>query len=127
MDIDDFKKINDTLGHVVGDETLKTVAVRLSQSVRDSDTVARLAGDEFMIILDNLRTIDDVEIISNKIAKNLAEPIDFLPQEFMISVSIGISLFPKHGKDADRLIKKADSAMYIVKSKGKNDYLIYSK
>jgi len=112
---------------LIGDETLKVIANRLSATVRESDTVARLAGDEFMIVLDSLRTLDDVEIVSNKIAKVLAQPIDFLPSEFLLSVSIGVSLFPKHGDEADILIQKADSAMYTVKSKGKKNYLIYER
>ena len=127
IDLDDFKKINDSFGHIVGDQVLQTVADALDHAVRDSDTVARLAGDEFMIILDDVRGISDIEVIARKTIKAVSQPID-VPQETVImTVSIGISLFPEHGEDAETLLRKADAAMYHVKNRTQNGYHLYSE
>ncbi|MBN1449510.1 MAG: GGDEF domain-containing protein [Anaerolineales bacterium] len=127
IDLDDFKRINDSFGHIVGDQVLQTVADVLNHAVRDSDTVARLAGDEFMIILDDVRDISNIEAIARKIIKAVSQPID-VPQETVImTVSIGISLFPDHGEDAETLLRKADAAMYHVKNGNKNGYLLHSE
>lgn len=127
IDLDDFKRINDSFGHIVGDQVLQTVADVLDHAVRDSDTVARLAGDEFMIILDDVRDISDIEAIARKIIKAVSQPID-VPQETVImTVSIGISLFPDHGEVAETLLRKADVAMYHVKNGAQNGYHLHSE
>jgi diguanylate cyclase (GGDEF)-like protein len=127
IDLDDFKRINDSFGHIIGDQVLQTVANVLDHAVRDSDTVARLAGDEFMIILDDIREVSDIEAIARKINLAVSQPID-VPQETVImTVSIGISLFPEHGEDAETLLRKADEAMYYVKNGTQNSYHIHSE
>jgi diguanylate cyclase (GGDEF)-like protein len=127
IDLDDFKRINDSFGHIVGDQVLQAVAKVLDHAVRDSDTVARLAGDEFMIILDDVRAISDIEAVARKINKAVSQPID-VPQETVImTVSIGISLFPEHGKDAETLLRKADAAMYHVKNGTQDGYHLNSE
>jgi diguanylate cyclase (GGDEF)-like protein len=125
IDLDDFKNVNDSFGHVVGDEVLQKVAEYLDQTVRDSDTVARLAGDEFTIILDNIRSISDVEAIAQKTNRAVSQPIETGQATIFITASIGISIFPKHGEDAETLLKKADSAMYLIKDGNKDSYGIY--
>ena len=127
IDLDDFKKINDSFGHVTGDETLQKVADLLGNAVRDSDTVARLAGDEFTVILDNIQSIDNVETIVQKITRAVAQPIETQQAKIFVTVSIGISLYPEHGEDAETLLRKADAAMYLVKDGDKNGYLLHSE
>ena len=127
IDLDDFKKVNDSYGHVTGDEALQKVANFLGNTVRDSDTVARLAGDEFTVILDNVQTIDNIEAIVQKIAGAASQPIETQQATLVITVSIGISLFPDHGEDAETLLRKADAAMYRIKDGDKNGYLLHSE
>ena len=127
IDLDDFKKINDSFGHVTGDETLQKVADLLGNAVRDSDTVARLAGDEFTVILDNIQSIDNVEAIVQKITRAVAQPIETQQAKIFVTVSIGISLYPEHGEDAETLLRKADAAMYLLKDGDKNGYLLHSE
>ena len=105
---------------------LKSVADILNQTVRDSDTVARLAGDEFTIILDNVQEVSNVEVIAKKTIKAIAQPIEIPPESVIMTVSIGISLFPEHGEDAESLLRKADTAMYRVKNGTQNGYRLYS-
>lgn len=125
IDLDDFKRINDSFGHVTGDEVLQKVADFLAQTVRDSDTVARLAGDEFMIILDNVRSTSDVEAITQKTLRAISQPIETKPATIVMTASIGISLFPDHGEDAEILLRKADTAMYLIKDGDKNNYTVH--
>ena len=127
IDLDDFKKINDSFGHVTGDEALQKVANFLGHTVRDSDTVARLAGDEFTVILDNVQSIDNVEAIVQKITWAVSQPIETQQATIVITVSVGISLYPDHGEDAETLLRKADAAMYHVKNGAKNGYLLHSE
>jgi diguanylate cyclase (GGDEF)-like protein len=127
VDLDDFKRINDSFGHIVGDQVLQTVADVLDHAVRDSDTVARLAGDEFMIILDDVREISDIEAIARKINQAVAQPIEVLQESVVMTVSIGISLFPEHGEDSETLLRKADVAMYQVKNGTQNGYHLHSE
>ncbi len=127
IDLDDFKNVNDTYGHVTGDEVLQKVAEFLEHTVRDSDTVARLAGDEFTVILDNVQSNDNVEAIVQKITQAVSQPIETQQTEIVTTVSIGISLFPDHGEDAETLLRKADAAMYRIKDGDKNGYLLYSE
>lgn len=124
IDLDDFKKVNDTFGHAVGDHVLQAVGEALSQSVRVSDTVARLAGDEFALILYDVHGVADVEIVAHKISIALSHPLQDMDEKITITASVGVSLFPDHGSDADSLLRKADQAMYGAKNDGKNRYLL---
>jgi len=127
LDLDDFKRINDSFGHLIGDQVLKSIADTLNQTVRDSDTVARLAGDEFTIILDNVQEVSNVEAIAKKTLKAVSQPIEVPQETVVMTVSIGISLFPEHGEDAESLLRKADTAMYRVKNGARNGFLLYSE
>jgi diguanylate cyclase (GGDEF)-like protein/PAS domain S-box-containing protein len=122
IDLDHFKEVNDTLGHALGDVLLKETAVRLSSSVRGSDTVARLGGDEFTVILGNLPEAGEVARIAEDILSRLAEPFFLGDNEAHISASIGITLYPDDGTTLDMLMKNADQAMYAAKERGRNRY-----
>lgn len=126
VDLDRFKYINDTLGHSLGDELLKIFSHRLTSSVRESDTVARVGGDEFVIILQNLIEARDAEKIASDIIENIRKPILIHDHEIQITASLGVALYPVHDDTVDGMIRKADAAMYEVKKKGRNDYLMYS-
>ena len=127
MDLDGFKNINDSLGHKAGDYVLTKVAERLKQIVRETDTVARIGGDEFIIVLTQL--IEDTAVVkmTEKIVEILTQPIEFDGQEVIIGSSIGIALYPDHGESSDELIEKADKAMYSVKHRSMNNYSIAKK
>ncbi len=125
LDIDDFKTINDSSGHQTGDLLLKVVAGRLIKCVREGDTVARMGGDEFMIILPGLVQPQDAALVAQKILAVLDQPLQIEKYEFRTTVSIGISLFPLNANDPESLIKQADIAMYLSKKKGKNTYHFY--
>lgn len=125
LDLDRFKIINDTLGHPVGDRLLQSVALRLSASIREIDTAARIGGDEFVIILVNLRGPADAEKVAVKILGSLAMPHFIDSHELFVTTSIGISIFPEDDEDPDNLIKKADIAMYAAKSAGSNTFRFY--
>jgi diguanylate cyclase (GGDEF)-like protein len=120
LDLDRFKAINDSLGHHAGDELLITVAKRLKSCLRDGDTAARIGGDEFTILCQDVARVEDLSIIVDKILSAFRQPISVQDQEVYISTSIGISLYPTDGKDAETLIQNADLAMYRAKSRGRN-------
>ena len=122
MDLDGFKKVNDTLGHHSGDLLLMSVAERLRQCVRESDTVARLGGDEFTIILNEAREHDQVAKVAEKIIETMARPFELEGQEARIGVSIGIARYSEGVGNEDELVIDADQAMYAAKSAGKNTY-----
>ncbi len=122
VDLDHFKSINDTLGHEAGDELLLEMAIRLRANVRDDDTVARLGGDEFTIILAELRQPEDAVNVAEKIIKAVEQPLTIAGTSIEVSASIGISLFPDDGSDAESLLRNADSAMYRAKEAGRNTY-----
>jgi diguanylate cyclase (GGDEF)-like protein/PAS domain S-box-containing protein len=126
LDLDRFKIINDTLGHGVGDKLLKEVAARLSACVREVDTVARIGGDEFILTLVNLNNVADAEMVSRKILKSLASPVQVDGHELFITTSIGISIYPGDAEDPTGLVKKADVAMYHAKAMGKNNSQYYT-
>ncbi len=127
IDLDFFKEINDSLGHEMGDEVLKVVTKRLQEVTRKEDTLARLGGDEFTVIIEDLHKEYDASVLANKILKALVEPICIGEHKLYISSSIGISLYPQDGSDAQDLLKYADSAMYRAKSEGRNNFQFYSK
>lgn len=126
LDLDNFKGINDTLGHHVGDLLLKTVAERLSQRVREGDTIARLGGDEFTVILEGISRPEDVDMVARSINKAMSSPFSLEGREFHVTTSIGIAMYPGGGTEADVLIKNADTAMYHAKEQGRNNYQIYT-
>ena len=126
IDLDGFKKVNDTLGHDYGDMLLKQVALRLQSTLRDTDTVARLGGDEFVIIL-GVRDKNDAEMVAQKVLKVLGTPFDLNGKPANIGGSLGIAMYPMDGNTAADLIKKADAAMYEAKNSGKNTYRFATK
>lgn len=127
LDLDHFKKINDTLGHLLGDLLLKQVADRLASVVRQEDTVARLGGDEFTIVLGNIRHVDAVEAVAQKICALFQEPVRVGDQLLHVSTSIGITVYPLDDSDIEELIKNADTAMYEAKASGRNTYAFYTQ
>lgn len=126
LDLDQFKSINDTLGHEVGDLLLKEVASRLNTAMRAEDTVARLGGDEFVIILPNAK-LPGVETVANKIIKILTYPFFLQGKELKIGTSIGITLFPQDGGDIKFLLRNSDTAMYQAKRDGGNTFQFYTR
>lgn len=122
IDLDGFKAVNDTLGHDAGDHVLKEVAGRLQGLVRETDTVSRVGGDEFLLIATELRSADDAAQIAEKAIQIVSQPITCNGRQTRIGASIGIALYPDQGEDMDLLIKQADSAMYRVKNSGKNGF-----
>lgn len=126
IDLDHFKEINDSLGHDVGDEILKTVSLRLQKVIRNEDTVARLGGDEYTIILENLTHANDASLIANKILNSLSQAFIINTHTLYASCSIGISIYPDDGASPINLLKFADSAMYKAKDEGRNNYQYYN-
>ncbi len=122
IDLDGFKNVNDSYGHDCGDELLKLVAQRLLNSLREADTVARIGGDEFLIIQTEVAHRFAAANVADKIVKHLANPFHIEEKEITIGASIGIALYPEHGEDRRTLLKKADDAMYYTKRIGKNGY-----
>jgi len=124
LDLDRFKAINDTLGHAAGDRVLMTVADRLRECVRDTDLVARMSGDEFTLILPDVKECT-AETVAQRVLESLRRPLFLGMQDYHITASIGIGIYPDHGGDAAALMKRADSAMYRAKGLGKNTWQLY--
>ena len=122
VDLDGFKSINDAYGHAAGDVVLQVVSSRLLACVRSTDTVARIGGDEFVLVISGLETNDCAVLIAQKIISSVAQPIKYNDMRLSVSVSIGVSIYPGEVDSADKLIKLADDAMYISKNSGKNTY-----
>jgi diguanylate cyclase (GGDEF)-like protein/PAS domain S-box-containing protein len=120
LDVDDFKAINDDNGHDFGDLVIETMASRLVENVRASDTVARVGGDEFVIVIEALGKREDVTIVAAKIRERLARPMILQRRRVTATVSIGISFFPENGDDTEVLVRAADYAMYLAKRAGKD-------
>ena len=125
LDMDRFKIINDSLGHLIGDQLLQSVAIKLRSCLRDSDTLARVGGDEFNLLLPNINLKQDAATIARKILVELEKPMELEGVEVFISFSIGIAIFPQDGDTIDSLIKHADTAMYHVKEHGKKNFEFY--
>jgi diguanylate cyclase (GGDEF)-like protein len=126
VDIDKFKQTNDTYGHPAGDEVLRVTAHRLMQAVRKSDTVARVGGDEFVVLLPDLNDPLMAEGIAAKIVKSLADPIPFAGLEVLVSVSVGVCTSTKGGLDGEALLKSADEALYQAKARGRNCFHVFT-
>lgn len=126
LDLDKFKNINDVLGHTIGDELLTKVSIRLKGIMREMDTIARVGGDEFVILIPVLNTIDDVDVVATKIIEALNIPFIVSKHEIYITTSIGISIFPNHGEDSESLLRNADIAMYFAKDNGRANYQVFS-
>jgi diguanylate cyclase (GGDEF)-like protein len=125
IDLDDFKNVNDTLGHAAGDSLLREVAGRLRSVLRPSDYVVRLGGDEFTVILDPVDTVEDVAYVASRIIEVLRAPFDLLRGRNTIGTSIGITMFPRDGEDAETLLKNSDIAMYHAKAQGKGNFRFF--
>lgn len=126
LDLDHFKEVNDTLGHSAGDQLLREVSERLGYCVRESDTLGRRGGDEFMVILSDIQDILNAELVATKILTELVQPFVLEGTEAFISGSIGITLFPFDGEDAETLLKNADTAMYQAKEDGRNAFRFFT-
>lgn len=127
IDLDNFKNINDTFGHDTGDILLKNVGARLLSSIRSEDTVARQGGDEFIVVLPHFMEDSVVMLVVQKILDQLSEPFQVVEHEFHVTCSIGIALYPEHGKDANTLLKHSDTAMYCAKTSGRNTYRYFTE
>lgn len=127
LDLDDFKTINDSYGHQTGDEFLKQTAERLTQTVRVSDCVCRLGGDEFLIILESVKDSSQVAVVADKILSAIKQPIHLDNADLVVSASIGIAIAPDDGRDFDTICRQADIAMYHTKGSGRNNYHFFDE
>ena len=127
LDLDNFKDVNDTLGHDVGDLLLKATAERLSAALRKGDTVARFGGDEFVLILPDLKVIEDAIQVAQKIVDSFRKPFLIDTHQLVVTTSIGIAVYPNDGTDEGILLKNADIAMYQAKQAGRARYQLYKK
>jgi diguanylate cyclase (GGDEF)-like protein/PAS domain S-box-containing protein len=125
IDLDGFKSVNDRHGHNVGDELLVEVAQRMKEALREGDTLARIGGDEFIAVMVDLENIEDSEPVLKRLLKAAAKPIALGDTVMQVSASIGVTLYPQDGSDADQLIRHADNAMYVAKQAGKNRYHLF--
>ncbi len=125
IDLDGFKPVNDSYGHAAGDHVLRQVSNRLSELIRDTDTAARIGGDEFLILLEEVEGVSDAVSLADRILQSLSAPLEIADREISLSCSIGIAIFPDHAV-RDRLISSADAAMYVAKYNGGNGYAVYA-
>lgn len=125
LDLDRFKVVNDSLGHTTGDELLKGVSERLNSCLREGDTLARLGGDEFIVLLPHIASETDAHAVGRKIVEAIKTPFKVEGHELYLTVSVGISMYPRDGDNAETLIKHSDVAMYFTKEQGKNSYHLY--
>jgi diguanylate cyclase (GGDEF)-like protein len=125
IDLDRFKQINDLLGHSVGDALLREVAQRIEGCLRKSDTLSRMGGDEFTVLLDTVASVDGAEQVLRRITEALQAPLTILDHKITVSASIGLSVYPEHGEDPATLLRNADLAMYHAKERGKNGWQTY--
>ncbi|WP_248927456.1 sensor domain-containing diguanylate cyclase [Paenibacillus hamazuiensis] len=127
LDLDDFKSINDTYGHAIGDMILKIVSARLINCIRDPDTICRLGGDEFIVLLQQFDEESDVEKIAKRMIESLSRLIHIQDHEIRVTCSMGASLYPEDSANGDTLIQMADAAMYMAKHQGKDHFFLYRK
>lgn len=127
VDIDYFKQINDTLGHADGDVLLATVGQRLLAVVRETDTVARMGGDEFVVVMPEFRSLEDVEHCAKQIIRSASQPVEIGGRKISLTVSVGAAVFPEGGRTAEDLLRNADAAMYTVKDSGRNSFRVYDQ
>jgi diguanylate cyclase (GGDEF)-like protein len=127
IDLDNFKPVNDTYGHAIGDELLKTIAARMKQAVRETDTVARIGGDEFSVLLADLDGLETGHIVARKLLHLLSQPVMTRRGAHHVGASIGVSTYPDDGHDPRALLRLADAAMYRVKQGGRNGVSFYSE
>jgi diguanylate cyclase (GGDEF)-like protein len=126
IDLDNFKQLNDTFGHRVGDSALRLVSKRMQENVRKSDIIARVGGDEFIGVFYTMKRREDIRIIAEKLMNSIERPLKFGNAELVLRASIGISIYPDHDTDVSQLIEKADRALYKVKSDGRGTFRFYS-
>ena len=126
LDLDQFKEINDSLGHAMGDAVLKEVSLRLESCLRATDTVARIGGDEFTILLEDVHSVEEVSRIADKLLNSLSGPADVAGHELHLSTSIGVTVYPLDDHDADTMLRNADLAMYHAKQEGRNNVQFFS-
>ena len=126
MDMDKLKDINDLYGHIIGDKALVHLSIQINSVLRKMDTFARFGGDEFCIILNEMTNLEGTLFVIKRIQEVLLQPMIIDGINHQVSVSMGISLYPQDGSNINELIKKADKAMYYVKSNHRNDYKFYS-
>ncbi|EWC42583.1 putative bifunctional diguanylate cyclase/phosphodiesterase [Stutzerimonas stutzeri] len=126
IDLDNFKFINDGLGHVAGDELLKSIAARLASSLRGSDTVARVGGDEFVLVLSDHYRVSTVISLLERVLNEIRRPVALSGREFQVGASLGVAMFPDDGDDAQSLLKHADIAMYAAKKRGRNNFQFFT-
>jgi len=122
VDLDRFKPINDSLGHEIGDKLLKIVAERMQSTVRETDTVSRVGGDEFVVLLSQIHAVAGAARVAENIIAALSQPYHVEGHELLLTASVGISIYPDSGKDASSLLRSADAAMYSAKGNGRNRY-----
>jgi diguanylate cyclase (GGDEF)-like protein len=127
IDIDYFKQINDSLGHADGDILLATVGQRLLSSVCESDTVARMGGDEFVVVMPEARSKQDVEYSGEQMIRSASQPVEISGQKISLTLSVGVSTFPEGGRTAERLLRNADTAMYTAKDLGRNRLCVFDE
>jgi len=127
LDLDYFKRINDTLGHITGDKLLKEIAGRLAGLLRRGDTVSRMGGDEFLVLLPDVRTMRDMKTIAQKILEVLSRPVYLDGHILTTTASMGVVFFPSDGRDGETLLRNADIAMYESKKSGRNTWCVYKK
>ncbi len=127
LDLDRFKPINDSLGHLAGDQVLRAFAQRIEQGLRASDTIARLGGDEFAAVLQSVTKLEDVDAVLGKLSQCMQRPIPIGDEELYVGASIGVALYPDHGRDADTLLRRADDAMYSAKRDGGSHVRYFSQ
>jgi diguanylate cyclase (GGDEF)-like protein len=127
MDLDRFKEVNDKLGHTVGDRLLQAVGERLTATLRESDTVCRLGGDEFLLLLPELRSQEDAGVAASRLLVAIKEPFPLDGRQVRITTSLGIAVYPDEGTDRDTLVRNADIAMYSVKANGRDGFARYGQ
>jgi diguanylate cyclase (GGDEF)-like protein len=125
LDLDDFKDVNDGLGHAVGDALLRVVAERLRSTLRGADTAARLGGDEFAVLIEDAAGADEVVAVADRIVAAIASPTSVGGQDVNVRVSVGVAVSPEGGESVDELLTNADAAMYVAKAAGKGRSAVY--